>query len=1162
MFRLQHSAKFLLLALATCVASFAQVNSSTGVIQGTVEDASGAIVPGATVTLSNPSLALTRQTLTQSDGTYIFSAVQPASGYEVTVDAKGFKREVIPNLSVRVTETTVANVKLSVGNVTQQVVVQSEAQAVQTTSATLGSVITAQVATALPLPTRNIFDLLGTDAGVGATLTSPSSTILQGSEALFVAGSRATANNYMLNGVDANNFEFHTLAAGIVPIPNPDAVQEFRTETSLYDATTGFSSGGNITLVTRSGTNHFHGVAYEFLRNTKLNANDFFLNSQGVPKPILQQNQFGGSLGGPVPPLKKTFFFVNYEGFRQKNGVNGAISGLMPVLPATRDAASLASVFGLPVSAIDPVAVKILNAPGPYGGFLFPSGQGAPPGLLGNFAFSSPVAFNSNQVNARIDHDFGNNNHLAVSGFYSSGALDNEGGAIGGSLGQAYQYLLGNDSMAIDDTQIIRPNLLNDMLFGFTWNRRDIASLHNLTLADIGMSRFNSAFVSGLPDLFFAEQLSCCGNGASIDQTQHNASFDYRDTISWDVGKHNMRFGFETRRQQFNFVAPYDRGSLVFVPGVADALYGPSPFGSAGDLSIRDFLIGAPTEIAISSGLNVVGYRAHDYIGFFQDDYRITRRLTLNLGLRYDYLGYVTEVHDHISNFDQSRVPAQSLLYGGPGLQQGFITPQTPGVSASTLKSTNYGNVEPRVSFAYDVLGNGKLAVRGGYGIYAQRIAAGGPLQTLGNPPFEIGSDTINTSNAHDTLANPFPSLPLPTQFPIFPTFPSLTGYDSSGSPIFNAPELSISTLKLNMRTPYTQNWNFTIQDEFLPNWILEVGYLGSHSIHLLATQSLNNALLRNANDPAAFGLVTNSSTNRDARVPVVGFSSNGIFAITDAGVAFYDAAIVTVTHRFSHGLFFKAAYTRSKTIDNYPANTGFDIGGTSTGNQFVESLNRGISAQDIPNRLVMTYVYDLPGFKNGFWSAVLGHWEIAGITTLQNGFPGEIDQSIGNTSLSGTDGYGVVFPACPLVASGSPESHLNNYLNPACVTTTPLLVGGQTFGPLSPYESPGDQLYTITPGGVGRLQGPETRGFFYNPFQTRWDLTVMKRFPIRKIDEAANLEFRAEFFKLFNTPIFCVACSSPSSAATLAGSPSFGRITSTIDNTGRQIQFALKLNF
>jgi hypothetical protein len=1156
---LKFSLIFCLLVLGLSSLVWAQVSPTTGAIRGTVTDPTGAIIPGATVVLTNPAFTIRREVKTESDGSFIFPLIQPMSGYQVVVAVAGFQKKVVKEIVVRVTESTLANVQLVVGNINQEVVVTGEAQPVNTMNAGLGGVLGSQVVTALPLPTRNVFDLLATDAGVGASLTSPAATILQGSEAMFVGGTRDTGNNYVLNGVDANNFEFHTLATGVVPIPNPDAIQEFRTQTNLYDATSGFSGGGSITLLTKSGTSKIHGVAYEFLRNTDLNANDFFFNKAGRQRPIMQQNQFGGSLGGPIPRLKKTFWFVNYEGMRQNNGIAGGGTGYVPVLPAQRDAASLAKAFGLPVSAIDPVAVKFLNAPGAFGGYLWPSGTGAPVGQLGTFTFSTPVHYSGDQVNARIDHEFnalGISNRINGTFFINKGMYLNPGGYNGGIYGEPFQYPLANTSVSLQDLQTIRPNLLNEITVGFTYNARDIESVKQLALGDIGMSRFNSAYVSGAPTLYFGEQNSIMGTGAaSAEQLQHNTSTDFRDMVSHIVGKHSLRYGFETRSYQFDFTSSLNsqRGDLVFLNIFADALYGAPPAG-VGDLSIRDFLIGAPIEADISSGLREFGFRARDYNLFLQDDFRITHRLTLNLGVRWDHMGSVYEVNNLMSNFDPSLISPQTALTGGQGLAAGFVEAGQNGVSRSTLNDKHLGNFSPRVGFAYDLFGDGKTSIRGGYGMYYFRIAGMQSMQTISNPPFSLGASSIGFLGTK-ILANPFPTLPQNSQFPIMPQLPRLTSVDSSGIPTFDLPQLYVSEVDRNIRPPYKQEWNLTIQRQLFRNWTVELGYVGSHSLHLTNAQSLNNALLRNANNPAAGGLTTNSSDNRETRVPIVGIASSGVFFETTGASSTYHAGMITVSHQFSKGLFFKAAYTYSKSLDDATSYIGFEPGAGSVGNQFLNSLNKGLSDFDMTHRLVISYVYQLPGPKMGWKGHFFGNWAISGISTYQSGFPGTISQYTNYQSLSGTDGYGLVIPGCQLVASGTLGNNLNSYLNKACVATTPVLTGGTAFGPLSPYEGPGNQMYTITAGGVGQRQGTSTRGAFRNPFQTREDFSISKTFPVSWLGEGGNVEFRTEVFKVFNTPIF----SGPSSTAGLS---SFGRITSTIDNTGRQIQFALKIHF
>jgi hypothetical protein len=313
--------------------------------------------------------------------------------------------------------------------------------------------------------------------------------------------------------------------------------------------------------------------------------------------------------------------------------------------------------------------------------------------------------------------------------------------------------------------------------------------------------------------------------------------------------------------------------------------------------------------------------------------------------------------------------------------------------------------------------------------------------------------------------------------------------------------------------------------------------------------------LLVNADNPGRFGLANNSSANREARVPIAGLSSAGYAYLTNNGNAAYDALIATLNHHLSRSFLLKVAFTHSRTVDNYQASPGTNYSGSALGNPYSLALNRGTSAQDIPNRLVMTGVWDIPGFKNGPFSPVLGHWALAGIATLQSGQAGVVTQNIGNGSFDSATGYGLILPGCKLVASGRVEDNIANYLNPGCATTQPLLAAGTSLSGLTPYQTPGSENYAVGPGG-GYLVGAQTRGAFHAPFQQRTDLTLSKNFPLHSLlGEGGNLEFRAESFKISNNPIF----SAPNASA---GSPTFGAISSTIDSTGRQFQFALKATF
>lgn len=1162
--------------LAAAYPAFAQISSSTGAIQGTVMDPQGAVVPNAKVTLVNMGTGSRQEGKTQDDGTYVFALITPGK-YRVEVEATGFRRVVMSDLLVEVTRTTVANARMEVGEVTSELVVTDAALLVDTTNATTGDVITGDLVKTIPLPTRNFLDLTSLQAGVAAPMTNPAA-LGRGAPQLFVAGQRGTVNNFVLNGVDANNFSSNNFAN--VAVPNPDAIQEFRVQTSQFDATQGRGSGGNINVAIRSGQKDLHGNAFWFYRSDALNANDWFFNRSGTARPVLLQNQFGGTLGGPVWGLDETFWFFSYQGMRQKNGVAGAISGSHPVMPATRDANSLAAAFGLTPAQIDPVSVALLNLPGPYGGLAFPSGNCAGingctgVGSIGQFTASSPSIFNEDQFSGSFDRELFRNNRFSFRVFRADADQNNPfGGGVTLGLGQTNPFE--NINVAVGDTHVFGPTLTNEFHVGYTLARTAAIPVE-AQLSDVGMTRFNQSQFTGLPGIFFGgSALSFAGINTNNDQASAALSVTLSDTVSWTFGKHTLRMGGEFRRYHVNTFNNFaSRGALVYI-------------STGGFSDFQNFLRGAPFQTFAGTGITNRAFRAYDVSGYVQDDYRFLPRLTFNLGLRYDILAPSSDTRDRLGNFDPSLLSAACLQTGGNCLRDGFVSPEglgggfgTPGVSKSTLLGNDLNNWGPRVGMAWDVLGDGRLAVRSGYGVYFIRTSNQTLLQLITAAPFFQLSNLVGTPAGALANANPFPALPTADQFPILPVFPQFNGFSAAGAPLFINPAtggsaalLTINPFERNLRTPYNQNWNLTVQYEFLKGWVVEMGYIGARAVKLLGSRQMNSARLVDATNPGLGGLVVNSSTNATARVMVPGFSTNGLLAVTGEGQSWFNAGILSVRHNFSKGFMIKADYTLAKSLDNNSGAAAQDLGG-SGGNQLVLDLNKGLSLFDQKHRMVFTYVWDIPGPKQGWMGQVAGGWQVSGVTIFQSGFPFTIVDNTGGSLQGVTGGTSRAMPVClgGQTAGGNISNSVNNFVNPACFTATPVLPTGTVLTNVRNDLAPGTGSFVIGnqgPGGVllttgtGSVFGTLGRNTLRTPFQQRFDFAVTKRFPLpmlyNTLGEQSNLEFRAEFFKLFNTPIFGNAAAVNANISNLA---TFGRITGTVDGTGRVIQFALKMNF
>lgn len=1151
---------FLLLGCVSAGSTCAQITSQTGAVRVEVTDPNGGVVPRAKVTLSSSEGAgITKETL--ADGSVVFPLVTPGT-YKVAVEAANFRRTILDAVNVTVTQVVNLSVKLEIGAVSTEVLVAGEAaETVNTTNATMGDVLTGDVLHNLPLGTRNFTFLLALNAGTSAPL--PDATQAgRGTATVFVDGQRGTNNNLVINGTDANNLANNNL--GNVPIPSPDSLEEFRVQTSLYDASQGKTSGGNINVLTRGGTNTYHGEAYDYLRNDDFNANSFFFNQNHVPRPVLKQNQFGGNFGGPVPKLGETFFFGSYEGTRQSNGVAGGISTQFPILPATRDAASLAAAFStaknpLTANMIDPVAVKLLNLPGKYNGFLIPSGTGtAGNGAFGPFAISSPLKFNEDQFNVNFDHNFGSRHRISEKYFHAKDLTNDPfGGEGAGNLGSGQTTPQVNHLATLSWTYTISPNIVNEARFGFNRITQEVLAPDPATLNQLGMTRFNGAVFPGIP-LFFTSDIFPAFGGISTNNDQAFASntFHFADTIAYTHGRHTFRAGFEHRRYQINLFNNFaSRGFLAFN-------------------TFTDLLTGNILEAFAGTGITDRGFRARDIASYFQDDWKITKRLTLNLGVRYDYLGPSTDVKDRLGNFDPSRLDATTRANGGPGLINGFILPAgahfgsitgTPGVSASTLFTNSPHDFAPRVGLAWDVKGDGKTAVRAGYGLYYVRISNQTLLQLITAAPFFQLSASLFPGTP---LSNPFPNLPVPSQFPIFPTLPQLTGFRASGAPTFSSALLSLNPFDRNLGIPYVGQWNFSVQRELPGRFVLEVGYLGSEGVKLLQGLQVNQARLANTSAPITLGgangvpqtqVTTNSTSNVNARVGILGFTSTGLNEVTGNGHSSYNALAVTVSRRVGD-MFLQSAYTYSKALDNNSGSPTQDLA-NSGGNQLDTRGLKALSNFDRTHRLQLTYQYNIPGFTSGRWRQALGHWSLGGLTTFQSGLPVTIGCVSCPSNLFGLSPSStfpnVVGNLGSLMLSGAPENFTGkSVFNSSVLAPTATNQPGTVLTGLNAFGGPGSGSFPI--GGPAVKTGnaafgdlgrnvPQVRG----PFQQDWDFFVAKDFPFA---EKYGIQFRADLFNIFNHPNFTID-------NTTFGSAAFGIYDNTVGNP-RIAQLSLRFHF
>ena len=1128
------------LALHLFAFSAARGQAGNGELTGEVRDSSQGIVPEARVVLTEQGTNLRYETTTNDRGVYQYSTLKPGR-YSLTAEKNGFERYERQDITVRTGERLRVDVALTVGTVTASVVVKEDASLLRTESATLGQVIDSRAIPELPINGRTFINLIGLAPGIA---------LPPGSALPRLSGSRPRTNEYLYDGIAVLQPEPGQVAF----FPIIDAIREFNVQTNDSSAAFGRFNGGVVNLTTKSGSNDFHGTVFEFLRNEVLNARNLFApaTTTNPNKPEFRRNQFGFVLGGPVIH-DKTFFFVDYQGTRQLIGRtvtstvptvaerDGDFSALLgaPLYRTPSGTVTTSPTGNTPINTMDTNGNPIQARQGmifrpsdhhAYAGNVIATGtydtaaatllarypQPTSSGLANNFRTLGNEPDNQDQFDIRIDHRFRERDQVFARYSYFKDftkpvtPLPDGSGAIGGTSALGPQDTLAQ-SVVGNYVHLFSLALVNEFRFGYTRRKVDRAALllsapPSDSLGIPGIPS-NGAFENELPTFSISgfQQLGPPANMASTFRTDVT---ELADTASFTKGRHSLKFGIDNRISRLDVIQPPSPTGLFTFSTLFTNLNGVAGTGS----SLASFLLGQVQQSSIDVQQQVLQPRAWFQEWFVQDDWKLTSRLNLNLGVRYTLNFPSTEAHNQGAVFNLGTEELQYL--GKDGFSQ----------SSRTLHWKNFG---PRVGLSY--LLTKKTVVRSGYGLAFFDQA--GITTPFTNPQFPF-VQTVTQA----TLDNVTPAFVLSGG----PTFQPVGATPDAGL------GQGVFTVDRNLGSGYIQQWNLAIQREINPNLSFEIAYVGSKATHLgdpdaninqLTPEQLATgaSLLTKVNNPF-FGEIPASSSLGQPKIteaqllkPFPRFT-NVTFFRNNIGNSNYNAVQAKLEKRFSYGLSFLVSYTRSKLIDD--ASSVFDssiftgpVANYPVANGFNRRLDRDVSNGDIPNVTAVSWTYELPvGHGHGLNpSGVVGKftngWQIAGIVSLQSGIPVAVTQV---TNFNAFAGYGTQRPTC-----------VANVNLPDSDRSTAKFFNVDAFQ-ITPQFS------------LGTCSRNPVRGPSYQDA----DLALLKR---TMITERFNLDFRAEVFNLTNTP--------PLGAPNVvAGAAGFGSITSAGDP--RVMQFALKFNF
>jgi hypothetical protein len=1079
--------------LLLCGLSYAQ--DPTATLEGRVYDSSGGIIIGATVKAVRTDTDVAQTQLTNPSGVFSFPLL-PAGRYELRVEAAGFAPYAQSPILLSINQTARVSVRLQVAQSSDVVNVEAQVSRVEIGSNTVGNVVTGRELVDLPLNGRNFTQLGLLQPGV-APLTAGLATAggsLRSGQAYAVNGQRPESNNFLLDGTRNVN----RVDGGFVLRTPVDAIQEFRILTETAPAEYGGTSGSTTTVVTRSGSNEFHGDFYEFLRNDKLDTRNFFAD-QTEP---LKQNQFGATFGGPIRK-NRDFFFAFYEGFRNRQGVTkaatvptpgeraGDFSGLTD--PQTGQPVPLINYLSgqpfpnnrVPASLINPVSANLLR--------YYPLGNVSP----SLFSSTQIMTNDTDQGGGKYDHVFSERDQLSLRYAYAGGSNVNPLSIDGADVpGFPVGDDLTTNSANVSETHIFGANAVNSLRaaffrHSFLFDKR----LNRTSPRELGFNYDTTLDAANGPPFFIVNGYASVGDPITGPRDTTQNTFEVYDGLARTSGAHSLKFGAEFRRTEINALQGIaSNGFFVFAPFPASDAF-------------ASFLMGSPVVFFQAGGQLGRGLRNRDGAGYAQDEWRMTRNFTLNLGLRYEISTPFSEIHNRLNAWAPGR---QSTVF--PDAPAGLLFPGDPGV-AKGIAPVYWKGLMPRAGFAWDPAGSGKLSIRAAYGVFYDSVTngTGAPLQApISALPWtqarQLGGPGLNFTDPWHGVANPFATLSFPQ--------PS-----------------TVLTIEQGLRPPYAQNWNFSIERSLGSAYLLDVRYVGNKGTRLPRMIEANPAV----SGPGA------TAENADQRRLYAGcqgpsgpcnFASVGL--ITDSTSSTYHAAQAAFSRRFDRGLGFLLSYTFSKTLDyvssfNVSGSAPRLVGGENdlAQNPFDLAAEHGPSLFDARHRFVASGSYELPSLRSSQRGlrAVLGGWQLNAIATASSGTPFTVYDSA-NASLQGSA------PEISGFFSSRPDLIADPDNGPR---TADQWVSRQAFLRLDPVTQAGQF-------------GSEGRNVVRGPGISNVDLSLAKT---AAITEGARIQFRAECFNIANHANFGLPVND-------LASPNFGRVLES--GSPRLMQFGLKL--